>query len=104
MSQYKRKQFWVDASVQLQMLGYVLALVVATLLLVSFSVIRGQTQASSESRQIVHSLDWVRETLRGPLAISSCLSILAAGLLTLIWSHRFAGPLRVLSAAMSRCA
>lgn len=102
MAFHKRKQFWVDAPLQLQMLGYVLALVAASLLLVSFSIMRGLTQASAQTRQIFHSLDWVRESMQGPLLVSSCLSILAAGLLTLIWSHRFAGPLRVLSAGMSR--
>ena len=102
MSLYKRKKFWVDTPLQLQMLGYVLALVTASLLLVSFSVLRGLTQASTQSRQIFHSLDWVRQSIRGPLAISSCISILISGLLTLIWSHRFAGPLRVLSAGMTR--
>ena len=40
--------------------------------------------------------------MRGPLLVSSCLSILTAGLITLIWSHRFAGPLRVLSAGIAR--
>jgi nitrogen fixation/metabolism regulation signal transduction histidine kinase len=99
---HKRKQFWVDAPLQLQMLGYVLVLVAASLLLVSFSVLRGLTQAAAQSRQIFHSLDWVRETIRGPLALASSLSILAAGLITLIWSHRFAGPLRVLSAGIGR--
>lgn len=102
MSFHKRKQFWVDAPLQLQMLGYVLVLVGASLLLVTFSVLRGLTQASAQTRQIFHSLDWVRETIRDPLIVSSCLSILASGLVTLIWSHRFAGPLRVLSAGMSR--
>lgn len=98
----KRKRFWIDAPLQLQMLGYVLVLLTASLLLVSFSVLRGLQEASAQSRQIFHSMDWVRETLRGPLLFSSCLSILASGLVTLLWSHRFAGPLRVLSAAFSR--
>jgi methyl-accepting chemotaxis protein len=102
LSVQKRKQFWVDAPLQLQMLGYVLALVTASLLLVAFSVLRGLSQSSLDSHQVFHSLDWVRQTIRGPLIVSSCLSLLASGLLTLIWSHRFAGPLRVLSSAMTR--
>ena len=102
MAFHKRKQFWVDAPLQLQMLGYVLVLVAASLLLVSFSITRGLSLASAQEHTIVHSLDWVRETMRGPLIISSCLAILASGLITLIWSHRFAGPLRVLSAGMAR--
>ena len=99
---YKRKQFWIDAPLQLQMLGYVLALVTSSLLLVAFSTLRGLSQASADSKQIFHSLDWVRDAIGGPLLVSSALSILAAGVLTLIWSHRFAGPLRVLSAGMGR--
>lgn len=98
----KRKQFWVDAPLQLQMLGYVLALIAASLLLLSFSVFSGLNAASSQSHQVFHSMEWVRDALRGPMTIAALLSILAAGLLTLIWSHRFAGPLRVLSAAMDR--
>lgn len=102
MSQYKRKQFWVDSPLQLQMLGYSLVLVAASLLLVTFSVLHGLQSASAESRQIFHSLDWVRDAIRTPLVVSSLIAILASGLVTLIWSHRFAGPLRVLSAAMAR--
>jgi methyl-accepting chemotaxis protein len=99
---HKRKQFWIDSPLQLQMLGYVLFLVAASLLLVSFSILRGLSTASAQSRQIFHSLDWVRQTILEPLLLSSSLSILASGLIVLIWSHRFAGPLRVLSAGFSR--
>lgn len=102
MTHQKRKQFWIDSPLQLQMLGYVLFLVTASLLLVSFSVLRGLSAASEESRQIFHSLDWVRENMFGPLLLSSCLSILASAVIALVWSHRFAGPLRVLSAAFGR--
>lgn len=98
----KRRRFWIDAPLQLQLLGYVLILVTASLLLVAFSVLRGLETASQQSRQIFHSLDWVRQTLMGPLLVSSSLSILASGLVTLLWSHRFAGPLRVLAASMAR--
>ena len=102
MTTGKRQRFWIDAPLQLQMLGYVLVLVASSLLLVEFSLLRGLQQASDQSRQIFHSLDWVRDTMRGPLILSSSLSILAAGVITLIWSHRFAGPLLVLSAATER--
>ena len=102
MTVHKRKQFWVDAPLQFQMLAYVLALVTASLLIVSFSMLHGLREASAESRQIFHSLDWVQQNLRGPMLLSASLCILASGLLTLLWSHRFAGPLRVLSAAVSR--
>lgn len=102
MTFQKRKQFWIDSTLQLQMLGYVLFLVTASLLLVSFSILRGLSVASEESRQIFHSIDWVRQTMFGPLLLSSCLSILASAVVALIWSHRVAGPLRVLSAGFSR--
>jgi len=101
-SHYKRTQFWIDAPLQMQMVGYVLAVLIASLTLVVFSILRGLKTASIDSKQIFHSLDWVLDAISGPLAISLTLSIIAAGLLTLIWSHRFAGPLRVLSAGINR--
>lgn len=102
MSLLKRKQFWVDAPLQLQILGYALILVTGSLLLVCFSMLRGLEHASAQSRQIFHSLEWVRQTVSAPLLISSSLAILATAVVTLLWSHRFAGPLRVLSAGISR--
>lgn len=92
----------MDSPLQLQMLGYTLVLVTASLLLVAFSVLHGLEAASEETKQIFHSLEWVRDAIRTPLIVSSLIAILASGLVTLIWSHRFAGPLRVLSAAMAR--
>lgn len=102
MTYQKRKQFWVDSPLQLQMMGYVLFLVSASLLLVIFSVLRGLSAASAQSRQIFHSLDWVRDTMFAPLLLASTLAILASAVVALIWSHRFAGPLRVLSAGFGR--
>ena len=101
-SVHKRKQFWVDPPLQLQMLAVVVSLVVASLVLVSFSVVYGLREASEDARLLVHSMDWVSDTMRAPLLLSSAISLLASGLITLVWSHRFAGPLRVLSAAMAR--
>lgn len=102
MQPYKRTRFWVDPSLQLQMMGYVLLLVTVSLLLLSFSTLRGLEEAADRTRQLFFSLEWVHEAIRGPMIIASVLSILASGVVTLIWSHRFAGPLRVMSAAMAR--
>lgn len=99
---YKRQQYWIDAPLQLQMVGYVVLLVSASLLLAAFSVYRGVHEASVQSRQIFHSLEWIKAALRAPLLLASAISLLASGLLTLFWSHRFAGPLRVISAGMAR--
>ena len=99
---YKRQQYWVDAPLQLQMVGYVLILVAASLLLTAFSVYRGVQESSLRSHQIFHGLDWIRNALRAPLLLASAISLLASGLVTLFWSHRFAGPLRVLSAGIAR--
>lgn len=99
---YKRQQYWVDAPLQLQMVGYVLILIAASLLLTAFSVFRGVQEASYASHQIFHSLEWVQSALRAPLLLASAISLLAGGLLTLFWSHRFAGPLRVISAGIAR--
>jgi methyl-accepting chemotaxis protein len=99
---YKRQQYWVDAPLQLQMVGYVLIIVSSSLLLTAFSVFRGVTESSIQSHQIFHGLDWIDDALRAPLLLASAISLLASGLLTLFWSHRFAGPLRVLSAGIAR--
>ncbi|HXT01625.1 MAG TPA: hypothetical protein VN915_13205 [Elusimicrobiota bacterium] len=99
---YKRQQYWVDAPLQLQMVGYVLILISASLGLTALSVWRGVQEASVESHQIFHSLEWINGALRAPLLLASAISLLAGGLLTLFWSHRFAGPLRVISAGVAR--
>ncbi len=99
---YKRQQYWVDAPLQLQMVGFVLIIVSASLLLTAFSVYRGMHEASIQSRQIFHSLEWIKSTLRAPLLLASAISLLASGLMTLFWSHRFAGPLRVISSGVVR--
>ncbi len=98
----KRKHFWIDPPLQIQMIGTTIILVAASLVLVSFSLLKGFEVASRQSHQIFHSLDWVRETARRPLFLSSLISLLATAIVTLVWSHRYAGPLRVLSAAMHR--
>ena len=99
---YKRQQYWVDAPLQIQMVGFVVLLISASLLLTAFSVFRGVQEASAASRQIFHSLEWIKAALRAPLLLASAISLLVGGLLTLFWSHRFAGPLRVISAAVAR--
>ncbi|UPT72981.1 MAG: hypothetical protein M0D55_13860 [Elusimicrobiota bacterium] len=99
---YKRAQYWVDAPLQLQMVGFVILLIAASLLLTTFSVFRGVQETSISSRQIFHSLEWIKSALRAPLLLASAISLLAGGLVTLFWSHRFAGPLRVLSAGIAR--
>ena len=99
---YKRQQYWVDAPLQLQMVGFVVLLISASLLLTAFSVFRGIQESSISSRQIFHSLEWIKGALRAPLLLASAISLLAGGLVTLFWSHRFAGPLRVISAGIGR--
>lgn len=99
---YKRQQYWVDAPLQLQMVGFVVLLMSASLLLTAFSVFRGVQESSVSSRQIYHSLEWIKGALRAPLLLASAISLLAGGLVTLFWSHRFAGPLRVISAGVAR--
>ena len=99
---YKRSQYWVDAPLQLQMVGFVLILVAMSLLLTCFSVYRGVGESSAASLQLVHNLDWIKQAMRAPLLLASAISLLASGMVTLFWSHRFAGPLRVLSAGIAR--
>lgn len=99
---YKRQQYWVDAQLQLQMVSYVLFIVAVSLLLTSFSVYRGVQESSAASLQLVHNIDWIKQAMRAPLLLASIICLIASGLITLFWSHRFAGPLRVLSAGISR--
>src|SRR5579859_5776606 len=98
----KRQQYWVDAPLQLQMVGYVLVLIAISLGLTAFSVYHGVQEASLQSQQIFHTLEWIQDSLRAPLLLASAISLLASGLLTLFWSHRFAGPLRVVAAGLAR--
>ena len=102
MTNQKRRQFWIDPPLQLQMVATVLLLVVASIFLVTYSVFHGLAEASQASHQVFHSLDWVWDTIRGPIIVSSLIAVLASALIALIWSHRYAGPLRVLSAAVTR--
>ncbi len=84
------------------MVGFVLLLISASLLLATFSVFHGIQESAIASRQIFHSLDWIKDALRAPLLLASAISLLAGGLLTLFFSHRFTAPLRVISAGIAR--
>ena len=102
MADQKRRRFWVDPPLQLQMLALAMVLVVGSIFLVAYSVFHGLEESSQLSHELFHSLDWVREALRGPVIISAAISVLASALIALVWSHRYAGPLRVLAAAAAR--
>lgn len=102
MTSYKRKQFWIDPPLQLQILATALVLVASSLALVTYSVLHGLHEASTRSHEMFHSLDWVQSTVRAPIILSGSISLLAAGLVAMVWSHRYAGPLRVLSAGILR--
>ncbi|MBI4677115.1 MAG: methyl-accepting chemotaxis protein [Elusimicrobia bacterium] len=102
MTSKKRRQFWIDPPVQAHMLLTVLVLVTASVLLVSYSMARGLEAAFSQSGQLFHPMGWCAQKLRLPMALSMAVAILASGLVALVWSHRFAGPLRVLAAAIER--
>ena len=104
MKSQERRRFWVDPSLQVHLLATVLALVVGSVVLVSYSVVHGLEEAALDTHELFHSLEWIRHALRGPIIISGAISILASALIALVWSHRFAGPLRVMSAAMGRLA
>ena len=102
MANQKRRRFWVDPPLQFQLLTVIMSLVLASIFLLAYSVFHGLEEASLASHQIFHSTDWLRHTVRGPMIVSASIAVLASGLITLVWSHRFAAPLRVLAAAMER--
>jgi nitrogen fixation/metabolism regulation signal transduction histidine kinase len=99
---YKRRQYWVDAPLQLQMVGFVLVLVTLSLALSTFSAYSGLQDAAGRSPDLYHDVAWIEDALRAPLILASAIALLASGLVTLFWSHRFAGPLRVLAAGIAR--
>lgn len=84
------------------MLVFVLTLVIGSLLVASVSAHRGLQAASIRSGHLFHSLDWIITALRLPLATAVAFCVLSSAVLTVFWSHRFAGPLRVLTAAMAK--
>ncbi|MDD5655926.1 MAG: hypothetical protein PHF00_01560 [Elusimicrobia bacterium] len=94
----------MDPSLQFHLLSVVLTLVLGSVALVSYSVMRGVEEAALSSQELFHSLEWTRQAMRGPLIISGAIAVLASALVALVWSHRFAGPLRVLSGALERLA
>ncbi|MBI5623191.1 MAG: methyl-accepting chemotaxis protein [Elusimicrobia bacterium] len=102
MTSKKRRRFWIDPPVQAHMLLTVLVLVTASVLLVSYSMLRGLENAFVQSGQLFHPMGWCAQKMRLPMALSMTIAILASGLISLVWSHRFAGPLRVLAAAIER--
>ncbi|MBI5882803.1 MAG: methyl-accepting chemotaxis protein [Elusimicrobia bacterium] len=102
MTSKKRRQFWIDPPVQAHMLLTVMVLVTASVLLVSYSMARGLENAFAQSGQLYQPMSWCAMKMRLPMALSMTVSILASALVALLWSHRFAGPLRVLAASIER--
>ncbi len=92
----------MDGGFQGEILAVILLLVLATLAIAGVSVVKGLGEAASRSSVTYHSIDWTLKEIRGPLALAWVIAILAAGLAGLLWSHRLAAPLRVLSAAFER--
>lgn len=84
------------------MMVFVMTMVVGSLILTSVSVQRGLQEASARSGHLFHSIDWIIEALRLPLTAAAAFCAAASAVLTLLWSHRFAGPLRVINEAMSK--
>ncbi len=99
---HKRKRFWIDPPVQVQVMATVLLLVAGSLFLVTYSIRRGLEAASLQSKEVFHSLDWIESAMNAPILVSVSVSLLASALIAMVWSHRLAGPLRVLAAAMHR--
>lgn len=102
MSAPKRKRLWIDPSSQLQVLAFVLGLLAAALVLCYVSMDRGLEQAALDARRNYIPVDWARAALRAPFAFSSVIILLGGAMLTLLWSHRFIGPILVITAGLRR--
>ena len=98
----KRRRFWIDAPTQLGILAYVLGLLAVSLILSFLSMDRGLAQTAQETHRLYIPVDWARESLRGPFALSAAIILIGGGVLTLLWSHRLVGPLLVLTAGLRR--
>jgi len=98
----QRKRLVVDAPVQLRVIGFVLILVGCALAVVFITMDRGLAEAARQSQQLFVPVAWARRALRAPFFLSGSIVMLAAAVLTLLWSHRVVGPLRVLTEAMRR--
>jgi len=102
VSSPKRKRFWIDPTAQLKILAFVLGLLAASLLLCWLSVDRGLEQTSGELHRQYIPIDWARAALRGPFFFSSAIILLGGAMVTLLWSHRFVGPILVITAGLRR--
>lgn len=98
----KRKQFWIDPTSQLKVLAFVLGLLTASLLLCFVSMDRGLEQAAIETQRNYFPIDWARAALRAPFVFSSAIILLGGAMITLLWSHRFIGPILVITAGLRR--
>ncbi|MBI4347883.1 MAG: methyl-accepting chemotaxis protein [Elusimicrobia bacterium] len=102
MSAPKRKRFWIDPSTQLKILAFVLGLLAVSLVLCWLSVDRGLEQTAGELHRQYIPIDWARAALRGPFFFSGAIILLGGAMVTLLWSHRFVGPILVVTAGLRR--
>ena len=102
MAEFKRKKFWIDASLQVKFLAFVLLLLSATILVLYLSLDRGLEQAAEKAQALFLPVSQARAALRTPLILSGSITLIAGLLLTFLWSHRFIGPLKVLANSFKR--
>ena len=98
----KRKRFWIDPAAQLKILAFVLGLLASSLVLCWLSVDRGLAQTAGELHRQYIPIDWARAALRAPFFFSGAIILLGGAMVTLLWSHRFVGPILVITAGLRR--
>jgi len=84
-----RKRLWIDVSLQLRVVFFILILLSATLALAFLSVSRG---LKSETLQ----------PMLFPFLVGSAIALTGGALVAFVWAHRLIGPLMVLTAALKR--
>ncbi|MBI3549425.1 MAG: methyl-accepting chemotaxis protein [Elusimicrobia bacterium] len=98
----KRKKFWIDPPIQTRMLRFVVGMMAVSLLVAYFSMDRGLEQAAAQSERAFISVGWARDALLAPFYVAFFTTLLAGVVMTVLWSHKYIGPLMVLTAGIRR--
>ncbi|MBI4052232.1 MAG: hypothetical protein HY400_06975 [Elusimicrobia bacterium] len=95
-----RKRFWINVPLQLNIVYFVSILLAITAVILFLTVNKSMIQISDKTHQIFLPIETIRRAIQLPYLFSGFICLLAAAVLTLLWSHRFVGPLKVIENAL----